>query len=56
MQRARTAYEVATQASLAEIAASAADIERRDAPTATDRDRLLEAVTALAARLTGGPP
>lgn len=56
MQRARAEYDAATQVSLAEVAASAADIETRNAPTATDRDRLLEAIAALAARLTGGPP
>ena len=55
MQHVREAYEAATQAKLAEIAAAAEGVDHRATVASVDRDRLVAAVAALAATLTGGP-
>lgn len=56
MQRVRAAYDATTKSKLAAIAAEAAAIDHRDVATAADDARLVAAVAALAARLTGGMP
>jgi vacuolar-type H+-ATPase subunit H len=56
MRDVRAAFEATTDARLADIAAAAAAIERRDAETTVDHARSSAAVAALAARLTGAEP
>ena len=53
MQRVRNAYDAATEAGLADIAADAARIEESERQTSADRMKLVAAVGALAALLTG---